>query len=312
MWKEQYSRHLSHTSDSDLVTRREDVLINLLSFTEDGYPKFDKSIITKPFLERLNLINEEMRQRSKTLFSNLLDNPSIYQKEYPNIQRAIKAWENRELTMGEYLIKFGKLKHLSAMINQGKIRLNSASFYGDFPNNAICDQELVQNWTLPKGTKLYRSDSGEYKEISGIKNISLKKNSPTDFYIYSMARLYQHRLFDDFEADACLVVYDLKKFFSRLLGFLKIHYPNWLFKSGDIKYYDPLFPSPYNVHFSKEMRFWYQCEYRIVVMPEISTDELHPVDIEIGELKDCSYLISLLDWLLAQSIGRVINRSIAN
>lgn len=80
------------------------------------------------------------------------------------------------------------------MIEKGTMRLNPASFYKDYPNSAICDQELIQRFILPSGTKLYKDDAGNYEEISGIKNITLEKTSAYNFYIYSMARLYQHRL----------------------------------------------------------------------------------------------------------------------
>lgn len=103
-WKEQYksNRHLIHISDEELVKRRRELLNNLLSFTEDGFPIFDTSVSNEKFVNNLFYIHEEMEWRGQNLASDPLSDLNIYRKKYPNIRNAIRAWGDRKLTMGQY------------------------------------------------------------------------------------------------------------------------------------------------------------------------------------------------------------------
>ncbi len=297
-WRKMYlsNRYLSQLKKSELESRLDDILLNMLVFSEDGLPSFNQTIQMKGLVERFIHLDEEGIQRGNPIPNNLLEDASRYLCKYQNVRRAIKAWGNREPIMGEYLVKFSKRKYLTQMIDSGKIRVNPASFYDDPSlNQAVQDKELSQILVLPQGTNLKRKmGSGNYKEIEGILNISLTKKSPTDFYVYCMTKLYQHRLFDDFNADACLLIYDINKFTKRFLDYLKKDYSDWLLASGEVYYYDPFFPiSPSNIPFNKHFRFWYQSEYRIVFEPKNPVEILKPVDLEIGQLDDCCELIFL-------------------
>lgn len=271
-------------------------MLNLLVFSEDGSPAFDQTTQMQGLIERFIHIAAEMNHRKTPLLVNFLEDASGYLCRYPNIRRAIKAWNNCKPVMGKYLVKFGKRTYLSQMRDAGKIQIKPASYYDDPSlNQAIQDQELLRTSVLPQGTKLkMQMNSGNYEEIEGILNISLTHSSPTDFYVYCLTKLYQHRLFDDFKADAALVIYDLNKFFRRLLDYLKKHYSDWLLASGDMHYYDPFFPSfPISIPFNKHFRFWYQCEFRIVFKLKSPVEKLEPINIEIGSLDDCCELVLL-------------------
>ena len=148
---------------------------------------------------------------------------------------------------------------------------------------------------LPQGTKLKKkTSSGEYQEIKGIQNISVTNRYPTDFYVYCMTKIYQHRLFDDFDADACLLIYDIKIFLNKFLKCLKTSYSDWLLRSEEVRYYDPFFPIiSSSIPFNKHYRFWYQGEFRIVFKPKNLVEKLEPIDLELGSLDNCSELILL-------------------
>jgi len=109
-----------------------------------------------------------------------------------------------------------------------------ASFYNDSSlNKAVRNKELSQTIILPQGTKLQKKmSSGEYEEIKGIQNISMANSYPTDFYVYCMAKVYQHRFFDDFDTDACLLIYDSEIFLDKFLNCLKTSYSDWLLHQG--------------------------------------------------------------------------------
>jgi hypothetical protein len=297
-WREKYlsHRYLAHYSVSELEKRLDDILLNLLVFSENGSPSFDLSSQMRGLVESFIHLDEEMRQNGNTLASDFLNDPSRYLNNYPNVLLAIKAWNNRKPEMGKYLVKFGNKKYLQKTKDTGKIRIRPASSYDDPSlNEAIRDTELTQIISLPPGTRLNKkSSSGEYEEIKGIRKISVTNSYPTDFYVYCMAKVYQHRLFEDFDADACLLIYDIEIFLDKFLYCLKTDYSDWLLASGEISYYDPCFPSSsLSIPFSKHFRFSYQSEFRIVFKPGRPAKKLNEIDIEMGSLSTCCEVILL-------------------
>ncbi len=295
-WRKNYlsNRYLASLSLSGLESRLDDILINLLFFSKDGSISFDQTSQMNGLVERFVHVDEEMRERGLSI--NLVNKASEYKEKYPNILKAITVWNDRKPLTGDYLVKFSKKEYLEQMIDFGKIRVSDAGFYNDPSLNlAVRDNELSQTIILPHGTKIRKKmSSGEYEEIKGIQSISLTNNYPENFYVYCLTKTYQHRLFDDFNADACLLIYDLKKFFDRFLNCLKKSYSDWQLKSGDVRYNDPFFPPiSSDIPFNKHFRFWYQSEFRIAIKPKKPEEKLGPIYLEIGSLTDCCELITL-------------------
>ena len=77
-WREKYllNRYLAHYSVSELEKRLDDILLNLLFFSEDNSPSFDLSIQMSGLVERFIHLDEEMRQKGSTRASDFLNNPS--------------------------------------------------------------------------------------------------------------------------------------------------------------------------------------------------------------------------------------------
>lgn len=295
-WRETYrqNRYLANLSSTNLEVRLEEILSNLLDFSSKGEPFFDQTLKMNGLVERYVHIEEELNQRGINKLS--INNPTKYLIKYPNIRNAIKAWGNKKLPTGQYLVKFGKKEHLFQMKDVGNIRINAASFYNDSSLNlAVYDDELSQKTMLPKGTIIKKQkNDGEYEEIKGIKSLSVTNKYTTDFYVYCMGTTYQHRLFDDFNANACLLIYDVPKFLDKFLQTIKKDYSDWQLKSGNIKYYDPFFPKPpLDIPINKHFRYWYQSEYRIAIKPKSPQFNLKHIDTEIGSLNDCAELILL-------------------
>ena len=295
-WRKNYlsNRYLASLSLSGLESRLDDILINLLFFSKDGSISFDQTSQMNGLVERFVHVDEEMRERGLSI--NLVNKASEYKEKYPNILKAITVWNDRKPLTGDYLVKFSKKEYLEQMIDFGKIRVSDAGFYNDPSLNlAVRDNELSQTIILPHGTKIRKKmSSGEYEEIKGIQSISLTNNYPENFYVYCLTKTYQHRLFDDFNADACLLIYDLKKFFDRFLNCLKKSYSDWQLKSGDVRYNDPFFPPiSSDIPFNKHFRFCYQSEFRIAINPKKPEEKLGPIYLEIGSLTDCCELITL-------------------
>jgi hypothetical protein len=139
-----------------------------------------------------------------------------------------------------------------------------------------------------------QSDNGEYEEIPIVGRIFAKKKSETDFYIYCTAAKYDHRLFDDFKSDACLLVHEPKSFAMKIVEACKQGYSDWLFAEKMVCYYDPLRPNRIeDIPLSKHFRFWYQHEYRIVLKPKDPIKRLEPIKLSLGKVSDLCELIVL-------------------
>lgn len=189
-----------------------------------------------------------------------------------------------------YLIKYGEKKHISSMYNYGQIRVSAASSYNDSKHNeAIKDDELTLKYTLPL------PPNHNMPNYSQILNLEIK--SKTDFYTFCLAHSYRERLFNDFNANSCIIIYDVAQF-ANLLNFhtkLKLG-KDWIFSAKGIDYFDPLGTSliSSDVIFSKDFEYWYQKEYRFSFIPPTPTLTIEPyIDIEIGSLTNISEYFDL-------------------
>ena len=107
-WRETYKqkRYLANLSITSLAIRLEEILSNLLDFSKNGEPFFDQTIKMKGLVERYIHVDEEMNRRG--IYESTIKNEGKYLNKYPNVENAIRAWGNRKLTEGQYLVKFGK------------------------------------------------------------------------------------------------------------------------------------------------------------------------------------------------------------
>src|SRR5262249_43217451 len=152
---------------------------------------------------------------------------------WPETPRAARAVSGRRFEPGKYLFKFGKHEHLKNALENGTIRLAPASSYSDPSlNYAIHDDELRFAVQTPAKDKWIQGvDEQTLKPVGDrikvLVNISFTRTVPTDYYVYCLSALFSLRAFDDFEADACLVIKQPKQFIERVLlgGFAKL--PHW-------------------------------------------------------------------------------------
>lgn len=301
LWRSEYSRrrYLETCSLQDLHSRLFDIRHNLLSFSTVGFPESNILPRTLWLRERAIHVHHELelRQAHETgegRFSELL------KKQYPNIQKAIRAWGNRAIPDYQYFVKYGKHAELLSVLEKGYLRVRPASDYDDPSlNPAVRDKELEAVFSLPPGTRLQRQNGeGIYEDLPLIGRISVTTQSSTDFYVFCASAIYQHRLFDDFEADACLLIHKPKVFVLKIVDALKKDYSEWLFAEKMVRYYDPLWLNGFaEIPFVKHFRYWYQNEYRVVVKPRVPVRRLSPIVLELGKMSDICELIALQEGL---------------
>ena len=289
-------RYLEHSSLEELVQRLKDIRRNMLTFSSAGVPSYNASSSVSGLVERAAHVELELELRQATSTAIALASPETFSPEYPKVKKAIRAWGGRPLPTSPYFVKYGKLADLKKAHDEGEIRLRPASDYRDPSLNlAIRDEELETVVGLPVGTRLkMQCDNGEYQEIPIAGRIFSRTKSETDFYIYCAAAKYDHRLFDDFNSDACLLVHEPKRFAMKIVEACTQSHSDWLFAEKMVCYYDPLHLNRIDdISLSKHFRYWYQCEYRIVLKPKDPVEKLEPIKLSLGKVSDLCELIVL-------------------
>jgi hypothetical protein len=303
-WRAEYrqDRYLEHLSADEIEERIRDISTNILILAEDGklsFRPFDKG--TGFWMRLFTHILEELALRGQWVRDGFLKNTPIPIPTWPAIPRAVRATAGRHFEPGKCLFKFGKQEHLKQALTEGKVRLASASSLSDPSlNYAIRDDELSfsihlaakDSWIQAVDERTFESIGKRIKVLGGM---SFKYATPTDYYVYCLSVCFDFRLFDDFQADACLVVNDPKQFIERLLcaGFEK--FPSCFAKVDTVDYLDPLRTKPGSVRafFSKHFRYSYQTELRNVWLPEKCHEKLEPAFIQVSPLDDIAELIVL-------------------
>lgn len=127
-----------------------------------------------------------------------------------------------------------------------------------------------------------------------IGNVKSTIQSRSDYYISCFSSSYEYRLYDDFEAEGCVVIKDIVRFTNSVKARMEEILPGWRFSFGAVNYQDPYHPIPkLNIFFCKHFRYAYQREFRFVWDPPIKHKSLKPIFLELGPLKDYCELLSL-------------------
>jgi hypothetical protein len=224
---------------------------------------------------------------------------SFPNSKFETIDKAIHALAGKLPKPGTVIIKFGKRIHLEEAYESGTFQVSAASSYSDPSlNPAIRDSELeIAIERLPTEMKIEAFDhkTGKSKgPIKPIGNVLVTSQITTDYYVFCVSRACEYRLFQDFEADGCLIIRNPKEFERRILAAVKEVLPDWIEGTAPVRYIDPLnaMGQP-DVSLSKHFRYSYQKEYRFAWLPPSARRELEPFFISLGSLADIGELIMI-------------------
>ena len=302
VWRMQYrSRpYLSDTSDDALEQRLKDVLNNLTTLSTEG--KIGMLPIGPDGVHWMVVfthILEEYRSRRKDL--PILSDVPFPKPTAPDRPKSVSALESMRIPRpGEALIKLGRRAHMRDLYERGRIRISPASSYSDPSlNHAIRDDEMELAQVMPASEvtiTFLDEETGEAKTTKPISNVTTTTSVTTNYYVYCMSQKLSYRLFDDFEADSCVIIREPEKFASRLLRAMSKNLPSWVYWSGPVEYIDPyLRPTKeINLFVSKHFRYWYQREHRFSWVPQMDARaHLQPIFVELGSLKRISDIVFL-------------------
>jgi hypothetical protein len=293
-WIDEYRdrRAYSHLTQDQLCARYAALLENAIAFDDSG-----GAFIARPsapyWSKRLAWTEEEFRLRAAPELLVAIQKREL-KRPRPSVIAARKLWSRIEQpSLGSYIVKFGKRAHVEEMLSKGRFRISPAASYSDPSlNPAIRDDELNAQIMFPAGTRLSVQIDGEYKEIPNIIGPLCHTRHCENFYVFCAAGSFDARLFDDFEADACLLVRDLNRFALALLREFAAVASMTNIVHGSVHYEDPLHPVEENhlVEMTKHFRYEYQREWRMGWNAEEPLSlTASPIFVEIGSLADsCS------------------------
>lgn len=203
-----------------------------------------------------------------------------------NRYRTVKDFE----FPAETILKFGKLHHLEEMLSRGRVRFAGAKSYGEATLTvAQQDNELeVEVFADSADVRVYKVDQQTLEptgEIKPIGQVSFLLESPSDYYISCFTSTFDPRFFNDFNADAFLLINDPHRFVTTISSAFEPIAPGWTGKATFVNYYDPLNAKvPKDVFFEKSTQYEYQKEYRIALRPPQVVPILEPFFLDIGSL----------------------------
>jgi len=285
-WEMQYraDRYLRHLTDEELGERLGVVTNNLMNLTHD------QKITPIPMDQEGESVSamyahvmEEFRLRRSGIADHQIQQFRYPDYDWPGITKAYDAFNALNITPGEYLIKYSKQAFIQAAFERGEIRISPASRYNDPSlNYSIMDDELSLSLRPPD------TATGDWPKVV---------TTGTDYYVYCLANEFSLRLFGDFEADACLVITRPYVFFDRLSEAVMRKLFLWQGYAKPVQYIDPVRPqkAKMDLYCSKNFRFAYQREYRMIWKPISPRSALPYIHVEIGSLEDCCKVILIGD-----------------
>ena len=302
LWRLQYRqrRYLKQANEDALSQRLKDVIANLTTLTPDGkigvLPTDSDGV---PWMTLFTHLHEEYLLRGQQLPPRAgLHIPTPTAPGEPPPSAALNGMLLPRPRQA--LVKLGKRAYMQDLFERGRIRLVPASSYSDPSlNHAIRDDELKLDRVMPGSETtitFWDEETSMPQRVKPIGDVTSTVSLATDYYVYCMTHNLSYRLFDDFEADACVIIRDPKAFYSRFQGAVQAKLSGWLDWNRPVQYIDPYLHNERDVNliFSKHFRHWYQQEYRFAWIPENGgRNDLEPIEFELGSLKEISELVLL-------------------
>ncbi|MGO2513515.1 hypothetical protein [Marinomonas polaris] len=294
-WRHQYikDRYLSHLTIDQLSDRIKYLIENLAILSECGKIGM-RNISEEPWsgiMECFAHAQTELEIRKARPNNNFLALSSI-----PNsmIESSGKLKRVAELAKAKNpeLIKFGKKEYLE----KSSFKVSLASSFNDPSLNlAQIDDEMKAVFN-PHPSEIKIKDAyGNL--IDGITYVEISLKSSQDYYIFCSSYVFDIRLFDNFEADSCLFIYDGCKFRDDLRKNVSNEVSIQSFGCQPVEYLDPIKSNrpgkQPTIEFHKHIKYLYQHEYRHVFIPKIGQDLKKDLFLNIPEASNYSELICL-------------------
>jgi len=261
-WEFQYDiyRYLSQLSEEYLISRYQGIIRNMYALISA-----DRHVIPiQSFLSSWYWYRKEHQTRLE-FFLRRMELPVQPPAGILNNDPADAPIRPRSPNAGDVLFRYGRRQYMKKMFEHGSIRIGSASFYSSLEADiARADTECLKNFFTPGEYSRITTRDGREIPIKGDVQHSV---SAPNYFVFCMSCDWDPALFDDFNADACVIIRKSEVFAERLELASKPDLDGWYFHHCPVEYFDP-YETPLNQYFDaimyKDFRFAYQREYRFL------------------------------------------------
>jgi hypothetical protein len=301
-WNMQYysNPYLQHLTQDEFNERFADIQNNLLTLTETrqiGIVPMDD--VGDYWSAAFSHVIAESGLRGG-FQGNWKEKLSFPDYDWVGIDKVSPVVNRLNLQKGKFLVKYGAEEWMRAAYENGEIRIAPASSYKDSSlNRAIRDDELElsikPHFRDGKNAALEQLEHDLKNPVSPSGNGVEILKAPTDYYVYCLGSNFSLRMFPDFEADTCLVITKPQLFIERLIRAVLTQIPDWNGFGIGVNYIDPVnvTKDEIDIFYSKNFRYAYQKEYRLIWTPPTPTFNLKPIFVKLGNLSDCCEFIAL-------------------
>lgn len=260
MWDLEYItyRYLSRVADDRLRNRYSVILRNMGSYIDDE----QDLIPINSYYSSWYWFRKEHHTRLEFAMRKIALPPFTFR---PSISKGPVSipWPIPNGTKA--LFRYGKRKYMQEMVEEGRVRFVPAETYSRDENNAARRDEELQKHAYMAGeyTTVTTLDG---KSIPVIGDIQRTISGP-NYHLVCFSCVWNEQLFDDFEADTCVVVTAPQELARRLESAGMATFPGWYFHYNPVQYFDPYQQSEneyFDAGMSKDFLFAYQYEYRFL------------------------------------------------
>lgn len=195
----------------------------------------------------------------------------------------------------DIIFRYGDLKYMKQIVDEGKIRISPASIYqyGDASDPRTDDELNKHQWVLGNNIKIITQDG---KETSIIGDLKKTVSTLNNYYTLCLSCDFEPMVFEKFNYNACVIIKNPKEFARRLENATKKQLAGWYFHHCPIEYFDPHVPikNQYiNATMSKDFSYAYQMEYRFLWDPPNNESAKKHIEVNLGCLNDICELYVL-------------------
>ncbi len=201
------------------------------------------------------------------------------------------------------LYKFGRREHVLALAERGQLYMTPVSYYSNegLSKGAFDDGELEVRQTLPKGQTTYDVFSKEGKFKGSFKPLAegpLIAGQSPNAYVFCLSYDYNKALYEEFEADTCLIIEDADVFINQVCMALMNKLKGWVVGAGTVTYrneddFFSLYPTNQDIYYNKPMKYAHQKEIRIVCTNSDYTDTFEPFVIDVGTIHHYTHITGI-------------------
>jgi hypothetical protein len=281
-WEGEYRarRYLGRASQRVLESRYRSILQNLVTLLSA-----ERDVI--PLTSALSSWYWFRKEHQTRLEFSLRQAP-VAVPELPLYSARIGPAKPEYPNAGDVLFRYGNKNHLQQMLNDGVVRLGSATSYAQMENDAARqDDEVTKIFFLPEEYARVTTITG--REIPVIGDIT-RKTSTSNYYLLCLSSEWDSQLFTALKgADSCLLMRGWERLHKRLSGACEKAFPGCISSLVPVHYFDPYdltAREPSLPILLKDFRFAYQQEWRFICVPQNDEPPQQAIFLDVGPLTD--------------------------